>query len=94
MLKRMKRMERGIERKEREKKRNLVFKGVKEEKRNIKEELLRICKVIRMEIKIKEMKEMKARKEERGKMVIVRIRSKEIKKIILENKRRLKGKDM
>lgn len=38
MLKRMKRMEREIERKEREKtKRNLVFKGMKEEKRNIKE---------------------------------------------------------
>lgn len=38
MLKRMKRMEREIERKEREKKkRNLVFKGMKEEKKNIKE---------------------------------------------------------
>lgn len=38
MLKRMKRMEKEIERKEREKKkRNLVFKGMKEEKRNIKE---------------------------------------------------------
>lgn len=38
MLKRMKRMEREIERKEREKKkRNLVFKGIKEEKKNIKE---------------------------------------------------------
>lgn len=38
MLKRMKRMEREIEKKEREKKkRNLVFKGMKEEKRNIKE---------------------------------------------------------
>lgn len=37
-LKRMKRMEREIERKEREKKkRNLVFKGMKEEKRNINE---------------------------------------------------------
>lgn len=40
MLKIMKRMERGIKRKEREKKkkRNLIFNGVKEEKRNIKEE--------------------------------------------------------
>lgn len=38
MLKRMKRMKREIERKEREKKkRNLVFKGMKEEKKNIKE---------------------------------------------------------
>lgn len=76
-------MEREIERKERnKKKRNLVFKGIKEEKKNIKEQLLRICKVIRMEVKIKEMKEMKVRKEERGEMIIVRIRSKEIKKRI------------
>lgn len=45
----------------------MVFKGVKEEKRNIKEELLRICKVIRMEVKIKEMKEMKETKRRKGK---------------------------
>lgn len=50
--------------------------------------------MIRMEVKIKEIKEMKARKEERGEMIIVRIRSEEIKKRILENKRRLKGKNM
>lgn len=43
MEERMKRMERGMEREERERrKKNIVFKGVKEEKGNIKEGIKKI----------------------------------------------------
>lgn len=44
MEERMKRMERDMEREERERrKKNIVFKGVKEEKGNIKKGIKKIC---------------------------------------------------
>lgn len=50
--------------------------------------------MIGKEVVLKEMKEMKTGREERGEIVIVKIRSEEIKKRILENKIRLKRKDV
>lgn len=67
MEERMRRMERGMERDERERrKKNIVFKGVKKEKGNIKERIKKICEKIRIKIEIKELRKIRMSKEESG----------------------------
>lgn len=95
MEERMRRMERGMERDERERrKKNIIFKGVKEEKGNIKERIKKICEKIRIKIEIKELRKIKMSKEERGQMVIANLKSEEKKSIILENKWKLRDKEV
>lgn len=53
-----------------------------------------ICKEIEVSIDIEEIKEIKAGKEEKGRMVIVKVKSDESRRKILENKRKLRGKEV
>lgn len=93
--KRVRRMERILEREEREKrKKNLVFKGIKEEKGDIEKVVRRICREIGIEIEIEELRRVKTGREERGEMIIAKMRSEETKRKILENTGRLRGKEI
>lgn len=72
----------------------MIFKGIKEKRGKIREGVENICREIGVSVEIDEVKEVKAGKEEKGKMVIVRLKSEEDKKKILENERKLKGKEI
>lgn len=93
--KRIRKIEENLEREERQRRRkNLIFKGVKGGKEGIRESVESICKEIGTGIDIEEIKEIKAGKEEKGKMVIVKLKSEESRRRILENKRKLRGKEI
>lgn len=93
--KRIGRIEESIEKEERQKRRkNLIFKGIKGEKRGMRESVESIGKEIGVSIDIEEIKEIKAGKEEKGRMVIVKVKSEESRRKILENKGKLRGKEV
>lgn len=75
-------------------KKNLVFKGVRKVKEGSKEEIKNICKKIGVDIEIEEIRRVKTGREEKGDMLIVKVRSEENKRKILENKRKLKGRSV
>lgn len=75
-------------------KKNLVFKGVRKVKEGSKEEIKNICKEIGVDIEIEEIRKIKTGREEKGDMLIVKIRLEENKRKILENKRKLKGRSV
>lgn len=75
---RMKRMEMMMEREERDKmKRNLVFKGVRKGKEDNKEEIRNICREIRVDIEIDEIRNIGTGREKKGEMIIVKIMTEE-----------------
>lgn len=86
---RMERTERIMKRERRKK--NLVFKGVRKVEEDSKEEIKNICRKIEVDIEIEEIRKIKTEREEKGDMLIVKVRSEENKRKILENKRKLKG---
>lgn len=91
----IKRMERVMEREEREKrKKNLLFKGVQGEGGMMKEEIIKLCGEIGVEVDIEEIRMVKTGKEEKGKMVIVKLRKEDSKRRILENNGKLKGREV
>lgn len=55
------------------------------------EEIKNIYREIGVDIEIEEIRKIKTRREEKGDMLIVKVRSEENKRKILENKRKLKG---
>lgn len=92
---RFKNLERKIEKEERQARRkNLIFKRIRGEKEKLKENGKDICKGIGAEVMIEKVREIRAGNEERGKMVLVKLESEEERKKILENKRKLKGKEI
>lgn len=92
---RMGRLERGAEKEERQKRRkNLIFKGIRGEKGKIKEDIEEICRNIGAEIEIENVREIRAGNEGKGKMVLVRLKTEEDKRKILENKRKIKKKEI
>lgn len=74
-------------------KKNLVF-GVRKVTEGSKEEIKNICKKIGIDIEIEEIRKVKTGREEKGDMLIVKVRSEENKRKILENKRKLKGRNV
>lgn len=84
----------NIEREERlKRRRNLIFKGIREDSGRITG-VENLCKEIGVSVGIDKVKEVKAGKEEKGKMVIVKLNSEGDKKKILTNKDKLKGKEI
>lgn len=63
-------------------------------KEGSKEEIKNICKEIGVDIEIEEIRKVKMGREEKGDMLIVKVRSEENKRKILENKRKLKGRSV
>lgn len=93
--KRIRKIEENIEREERlKRRRNLIFKGIREDSGRIREGVENICREIGVSVGIDEVKEVKAGKEEKRKMVIVKLNSEGDKKKILTNKSKLKGKEI
>lgn len=93
--KRIRKIEENIEREERlKRRRNLIFKGIREDSGRIREGVENICREIGVSVGIDEVKEVKAGKEEKRKMVIVKLNSEGDKKKILTNKGKLKGKEI
>lgn len=69
-------------RERRERKKNIVIKGVKETE-NCKEEIKEICKGIGVEVEIEDIRKIKTDREERGEMFIVKLKDEEMKREIL-----------
>lgn len=59
-----------------------------------KREIIKIGKGIGIEIEIEQLRKVKTGKEERGEMVIVKIITEENRRKILENKKKLRRKDV
>lgn len=74
--------------------RNLMFKGVKGGEGNLKKRVANISREIGVEIEIEELRSVKMGREDRGELVTVKVRSKENKRKIRENKGKLKGRDI
>lgn len=88
----MKGVESMIEKDKREKrKRNLVFKG---EKGDIRRELEKIGKEIGMKLEVEEIRKVRMWREEKAKMVIVKVKSGGSRRKILENNKKFKGREV
>ncbi|XP_046145406.1 golgin subfamily A member 6-like protein 22 [Osmia bicornis bicornis] len=88
-------LEKKLEKKEREeRKKNITITGTKVRKEGVKEKAEEILKIIGVEDAIEEAKEVGG--VEKGKyasMILVKIKSSELKRRIMENKKRLKGRE-
>lgn len=87
-------MEWKIEKEEREKrKRNIVIKGVKKTE-SIEREIEEICRSIEVKVEIEGIKELRTGREERGEMILVKLKDEEMKREVMRNKGKLKGKEI
>jgi len=94
---RVKQLERRWELKERgDRRRNLIVKGLKGGKGNMKEQVEDVIKGLgmRVEEKVEEVRRIEGGKREKGDMVIVKMATKEAKREIMANKWRLRGKEI
>lgn len=83
-----------MERDERERRKKYSFQRSKEGEGQYKRKDKKICEKIRIKIEIKELRKIRTSKEERGQMVIANLKSEEEKSIILENKWKLREKEV
>lgn len=60
----------------------------------MKKEIRKICKEVGVEIEIEDLRRIKTGREEWGQLVVVKLKSEEARKKILENKSRLKGREI
>lgn len=67
---------------------------MKGESGDTKRKIIKIGKEIGIEIEIEQLRKVKTGKEERGEMVIVKIITEENRRKILENKKKLRKKDV
>nr|XP_034194673.1 vicilin-like seed storage protein At2g18540 [Osmia lignaria] len=90
-------LEKKWEKKEREeRKKNIIIRGTKVKREEAKEKAEEILKIIGVEDAIEEAKAVGGGESEKGKdgsMVLVKIKSSELKRRIMENKKMLKGRD-
>lgn len=94
---RMRRMERLIEKEEREKRRrNVIFKGVRAEGGKVKEEIIKLCREMKVSegMEFEEIKRVRTGREDKGEMIIIKVKKEEDKRKILENKGRLRGREV
>lgn len=75
-----------------DRKRNIVVKGVKIMGGKKKEAVEKIMKDIETEIKIEEIRRLRGNEEKETKMIWVRLGNKEQRKEVMEKKKRLRGK--
>jgi len=89
---RIKILERRWERKERnDRRRNILIKGLKAGEGELKERVEEILERVGGDIKVEEVRSIQAGKTEKGRLVIVRLKSEEMRGRVLSNKRKLKG---
>ncbi|EZA51537.1 hypothetical protein X777_09784 [Ooceraea biroi] len=86
-------MEMEREREERDRrKRNLILIGIKREGGDMRKEIEEIGKEIEVEMEIEDIRKLRGGREEKREMAIIKIRTEENRKKILENKRKLRGR--
>lgn len=93
---RVKTVERKLERGEREKrKRNILVKGLRlaKEEKEMKEKVEKLMKEIGVEVRIKK-RNIETGRQERGSMLIVEVENEKEKSEIMENKRKLRGREI
>lgn len=84
-------MEKKLERKEREeRKNNIMIKGMKEKEGKRKEMVEGIITNIGMEVEVRKVKRLGGDKERRREMVMVKLGNEEQKKEVIKNKKKLK----
>jgi len=69
-----------------------MIKGVKEGEINLKEKAKEVMKVLGVEVKIEEIRRIVAGKNERGSMIVVRVENEDMKRNIMRNNWKLKGR--
>lgn len=94
LTRKVKRMEWIMEKEERDKRRkNIVIKGLKRTESK-EREIEEICKSIGVEIGIVDIRKIKTGREEKGEMIVVKLREEEMKREVMRNKGKLKGKEI
>lgn len=89
----IKELEKGLERKERkEKRKNIVIKGIKVKEGKRREVVEEMMKDIGMKVKIEEIRRLKGNEEGETEMIWVRLESEEQRREILEKKKNLKDR--
>jgi len=84
---RIKALERKWERKERDDRRkNILIKGLKVGEEELKKRVEKILEGVRGDIKVEEVKNIQAGKMEKGKLVVVRLKSEDMRRRVLRNK--------
>jgi len=95
VVERINKLEQILERKERvERRRNIVVKGFKGGDGNVEEKIKRIFDQIAAEVKIEEVREVKAGRGDWGGLAVVKLRSEEDKKEVMRKKKGLRGGDI
>jgi len=89
---RIKALERKWERKERDgRRKNILIKGLKVGEEELKERVEEILEGVGGDIKVEEVKNIQAGKTEKGRLVVVRLMSEDMRRRVLRNKGKLKG---
>lgn len=92
MDERIVRMERRWELREREeRKNNIIVKGLKERGEGMDREIKELIKEMGLEAKVEEVRRLEVGRKELGGMAVVRLGSNEEKRMVMENKRKLRG---
>ncbi|KMQ93503.1 hypothetical protein RF55_6394 [Lasius niger] len=90
----LKTIEWRLERKEgEERKGNIIIKGIKEERRELKEEVVKLFREIEVEAPMGEVKRIGRREKDKAGMALIKIGNMDIKKEIMEKRKRLKGRE-
>lgn len=92
---RVKELERRWERKERENRRkNLVVKGMKVGEEGMRNKVEEILRELEREVNVEEVRRVEAGRREKGSMLVVKVQSEWMKRNILMNKWKLKGREV
>jgi len=92
---RVKELERRWERRERnDRRKNIMIKGLKEGEDEVFERVEGLMKELGGEIKVEEVREIKAGKTEKGMLLLVKLKSEEMKRKVLIGRGKLKGKEI
>jgi len=95
VVERITKLEKILEKKERvERRRNIVVKGFKGGEGDVEGKIKRIFNQIAVEVKIEEVREVKAGRGDWGGLAVVKLRSEEDKKEIMKKKKGLRGGDI
>jgi len=89
-------LEKSMEGKEREdrRRRNIIIKGVPREKDDWRWGVEKLLKEIGAEVKIGELRRINTGREDKGEMVWLRLEREEDKRLVWENKKKLKGRNI
>lgn len=93
-MERLKEIERKIEWRDREeRKRNVIIKGVEIKEGKRREAVEKVLEIIRARVEVREVKRIARDGDREGEMILVRLRSEEQRKEVMERKAKLRGRN-